>query len=280
MKLMEKAATWARRILAGKFRESNPLLNDKYVSGPPSAQQAVNLFAGSWASRLPIRGVRSGTVPLFEDDRIRWMLERSGGIAGFNVLELGPLEGGHTTMMEQAGAASIHAIDANTLAYLKCLIVKDLLGLKSAHFELGDFDAYLASNTSRYDLVVACGVLYHLMDPLRTLLNITRSTDRIFIWSHFFDDTAMPASDPRRAWLTGESSRQEIDGEALTYHHRTYGDTKHPIGFCGGMLSKSVWLDKNEVIALLRRRGFAAEAALETPDHPHGPAACIYAERS
>jgi len=51
--------------------------------------------------------------------------------------------------------SSVHAIDANTLAYLKCLTVKDLLGLEACQFELGDFDAYLAETQQRYDLIRA-----------------------------------------------------------------------------------------------------------------------------
>lgn len=278
--IVELAATVGRRLLNLRAGGKDPLLNDRYVSAVPSAQQTVNLFAGAWASELPIEGVKSGTVSLFDDDRIKWLLERTGGAAGLDVLELGPLEGGHTTMIERAGAASIHAIDANTHAYLRCLMVKELLGLKAAHFELGDFDAFLDQCTSRYDLIVACGVLYHLVDPLRTLINMMRLSDRLFIWSHFFDEAAMPEGDPRRAWMTGETRRQSMDGETLTYRIRTYGGSRLPLAFCGGKMSKAVWLDKEEVLDLLRRRGYSVETAFVTPDHPHGPAACIYAERT
>src|ERR1700712_4866105 len=78
----------------------------------PTAQATVDLFAREWASRLPppLDGVRAGMVPLFEDDRIAWAIEAIGGVDGLSVLELGPLEGGHTFMLQRAGAASIVAI--------------------------------------------------------------------------------------------------------------------------------------------------------------------------
>lgn len=278
--LLEFAATVGRRIWNRGSRRRDPLLNERYVSKVPSAQQTVDLFGGSWASRLPIEGVRSGTVALFEDERIQWLLDRLGGAAGLDVLELGPLEGGHSTMLERAGAKRVHGIDANTLAYLKCLTVKELLALKATEFELGDFDAYLDTCQQRYDLIVACGVLYHLVDPLRTLLNMTRLSDRLFIWSHFFDPVAMPKSDPRHAWMTGEVRRHKIDGEELTYHYRSYGGTKHGLAFCGGKMSKAVWMEQDEVVHLLERKGFKVATAFVTPDHPHGPAACIFAERA
>ena len=52
-----------------------------------------------------------------------------GRLAGFGILELGPLEGAHTYRLEQLGAERILAIEANVEAYLKCLIVKEILGL-------------------------------------------------------------------------------------------------------------------------------------------------------
>ena len=81
-------------------------LNNSYVTGFPTPQQAVDIFRGEWS------------------------LAEIGGAKGKNVLELGPLEGGHTYMFHQAGAESIIAIEANTRAYLKCLIAKEIFGLE------------------------------------------------------------------------------------------------------------------------------------------------------
>lgn len=254
--------------------------NDAYVADAPSAQQTVDIFKGDWASALPLPGVVSGGAGLFEDGRIAWMLDRLGGVAGFDVLELGPLEGGHTTMLERAGARSIRAIEGNKASYLKCLVVQQLLGLEKARFELGDFDAVLATADQRYDLVVASGVLYHLADPLATLINMMRIADRIFIWSHFADADAMPPGDPRRRPMTGEVRVAEHGGERLTYHVRSYLGTHRLSAFCGGRESAAVWMESGEARALLERGGFAVEAGLAQPDHPAGPALCLLATRS
>src|SRR6188768_2522897 len=78
---------------------------DQYVREAPSAQNVVDLFAGEWSSALPPAiGATAGSIALFDDDRIRWILERAGGVDGQRVLELGPLEAGHTAMLEAAGA--------------------------------------------------------------------------------------------------------------------------------------------------------------------------------
>ena len=56
-------------------------------------------------------GVRSGEFLLFEDPRLQRALAAIGGVAGKDVLELGPLEAGHTYMLEQAGGRHVMAAD-------------------------------------------------------------------------------------------------------------------------------------------------------------------------
>ena len=158
--------------------------NDTYVDQAPSTQQTVDVFKGDWASRLPVDGVVSGTAELFADSRIDWLVETLGGVKDLSVFELGPLEGGHSWMLEQAGAASVTAVEGNKAGYLKCLLVQKLLGMKRVDFVLGDFDRVLAATTERYDLLVASGVLYHLADPLATLQNMMRPAEaESMLWS-------------------------------------------------------------------------------------------------
>ena len=254
-------------------------VNNNYVTEAPSLQNTVNLFAGTWASLIPGEGLVTGTAGLFEDGRIDWLVENRGRFDGQTVLELGPLEAGHSYMLEKAGAASVTAIEANTIAYMKCLIVKEILGLERVKFLLGDFDKYLALDNPKVDFLLASGVLYHMPDPLVTLTNMMRNSDEILIWSHFFDDAAMPAEDPRRAAFTGETKIRELDGDTLTYHIRSYGGSNHHGSFSGGIMSESVWMEKHEVVLLLQKHGYQVTLYMEHDGHPNGPAACLYAKR-
>ena len=253
--------------------------NATYVDQPPSPQQTVDVFKGEWASRLPIPGVVSGKAPLFEDTRIHWLLDELGGVDGIKALELGPLEGGHSWMLEQAGAARVVAVEGNKAGFLKCLLVQRLLGMPNVEFVLGDFDRVLATGERRYDLLVASGVLYHLADPLRTLQAMMRTSDRIFIWSHFADADAMPPGDRRRRPMTGQVRIAEHDGDRLTYHIRSYLGTHRISAFCGGRESAAVWMESAEVIALLERHGYHVTRGPVEPDHPAGPALCLLATR-
>lgn len=272
---------FARSFVNGDRRRGQAAwrANDAFVHDAPSPAQTVGLFAGEWASELPIPGAPGGSVNLFDDPRIHWLVDRLGGVGGMDVLELGPLEAGHTTMLSRAGAASVLAIEANKSAYLRCLIVKELLGLPNARFELGDFDAYLAGADRRFDLLLASGVLYHMADPLRTLLDMVKLSDRIFVWSHFVDRAAMPPGDRRWRPMTGEVTKRKLDGHELTYHVRSYRGTEAKSGFCGGTMSRSIWMEKDEVLRFFRDKGYDVETAFEEPASPAGPALCMLAQR-
>lgn len=247
-------------------------INDNYVDAFPTHQQAIDLFQGDWASAIPQTGIDAGSVPLFEDGRINWLVDRLGGLRGFDVLELGPLEGGHTHMLLKAQASKVVAIEANTRAFLRCLIIKNIFEMNGAQFFLGNFDKYLETCERRYDLLVASGVLYHLSDPIITLKHMCRCSKRIFVWSHFFDEASMPAGDSRRNAFTGDSFYRNEGEDGLTYYARTYGDSQLPSKFCGGIASGSIWLDKNEVVEFFEKKGFSVEVCFEHPDHPNGPA--------
>lgn len=118
---------------------------DEYVMSEPSDQNALDIFQGEWSSKLPSQAgeLRAGQISLFEDGRILWAEKKVGGFEGCKIIELGPLEAGHTYMLEKRAANSILAIEANTRAYLKCLIVKEILNLERSRFLPGDFVKYL-----------------------------------------------------------------------------------------------------------------------------------------
>src|SRR5262249_23696034 len=98
---------------------------ERYAPGAPSPQQSLDIFRGEWSSVLPAPfcACEAGRVPAFGDPRLKWGVERLGGVTDRRVIELGPLEGGHTWMLEQLGAAEVVAIEASDRAFLKCLLV-------------------------------------------------------------------------------------------------------------------------------------------------------------
>lgn len=254
---------------------------DQYVRSAPSAQNAVDVFAGEWSSVLPTRlGVQAGIVPLFEDPRITWVIDHVGGVDGFRVLELGPLEAGHTAMLHDAGA-SVVAIESNTRAFLKCLVVKELLDLQRSHFLLGDFVPYLQDTAERFELLLASGVLYHSPDPLGLLEAIGRVADRVAIWTHYYEPTVVNADPTKLRMFVPEPEVVTWRDRQVTLHRRNYLESLQWTGFCGGPETSALWMERDDLLAVLGDLGFA-EITLQYDDHtnPNGASIMLCADRA
>lgn len=254
---------------------------DSYVKTEPRPQNALDIFAQEWSSAMPAESglvAHPGTAGLFADPRIDWADARLG-FAGRTILELGPLEAGHSFMMQQRGAASVTAIESNTRAYLKCLIVKEVFQLDRVRFLLGDFNAYLADHPPRTDICVASGVLYHCIDPLKTLVALTRIADRLFLWTHYWDKDVILANSglvnffDEPQWVT-------VDGKKFPSAIKRYKQALEWTGFCGGTSDYARWLSRDAILHSIATAGFSQiDIAFDDPLHPNGPAFAVCAIR-
>jgi hypothetical protein len=241
----------------------------KFELRPPSVQNAIDIFAGKWASDLaPVCSVTgTGNADLFRDPRAQMAadaLGRQGRLDGFRVLELGPLEAAHTCLLERLGAAEIIAVEANTEAFLKCLIVKEALGLANARFLCGDIVGYLGACDRRFDLIFCSGVLYHMSDPIELIRLIAEHTDRCFVWTHYF---SYEPSNDRMPRTARSVSRYGFD---TTYHELTYPDMESG-RFWGGNRPVQAWMEKDAILTAFAHFGLAQHAILdEAHDHPAG----------
>ncbi|HZP67921.1 MAG TPA: class I SAM-dependent methyltransferase [Rudaea sp.] len=252
-----------------------------YVMKAPADQNVMDLFDGEWSSKLPEDlglVTRPGFAKLFEDARVIWAERQLGGFANANVLELGPLECGHTFMLQQRGARSITSIEANSRAFLKCLCVKHLLGLERANLLLGDFVAFLRDNKTKFDLVFASGVLYHMQQPMELLDLICKSADRLFIWTHYYDEQSV-ASNSELAKKFSEPQIGEYEGFEYRFAQQAYNAALDWSGFCGGPESHSRWLSRRTILDFLAFRGFDVSIGFEQTDQPNGPAFALSAKR-
>lgn len=257
-------------------------MTDEYETGVPSPQLALDLYAGEWASHLPagLSQYTAGQTPLFEDARLLWGIDRLGGVEGADVLELGPLEGGHTWQLEQRGAVRITAIEANRRAFLKCLVMKEVVGTTRARFLLGDFMAFLrASPDARFDVGIASGVLYHMPEPVELLARLARACDRLFIWTQYYDRASVGRR-PALAARFGQPEQRTYDGFAHTLHPHWYQAARFTPGFCGSGETHPRWMTRDDIVAALQRFGHQqVEIGLEELDHPNGPAMALVSMR-
>jgi hypothetical protein len=266
--------------------DSAPNVLNAYSTELPSPQTAIDIFAGEWASHFPapLDGVTAGSAPLFEIEHVPWGIHLLGGVQGQRVFEFGPLEGGHTFILDRMGAREVVAVEANTRAYLKCLISKELLGMPSAHFLCGDALRYLESELARgagkFDLCLASGILYHFRDPVGALDLMTRSSDRLLLWTHYFDDEIVRSRSDLAAKFTS-FVKTDYQGFRHTLYRQEYQQALQFKGFCGGSAHYSAWMTRSEILGALDYFGFEVVGIdFEEQDHKgNGPCFCLAARR-
>ena len=248
----------------------------KFHDRRPGPQAALDIFKDRWSSSLPddVAGpLVAGEAPLFTLDHRPWQAAQAfgggtGRLDSFKVLELGPLEGGHTWKLESFGA-EVTAIEGNAEAYLKCLIVKEVLGMR-AKFLLGDFVRYLRETDAAWDLIFASGVLYHMVRPLELIELICRSSSRAFLWTHFYDADRCSGFVSEAVTYAGVSAPHFAKG---------YGDQTHG-KFWGGLADRACWLTRDDILAAFRAFGHTKVEVLETNlEHPHGPCFTVATSR-
>ncbi|KQC11275.1 MAG: hypothetical protein APR54_02840 [Candidatus Cloacimonas sp. SDB] len=255
---------------------------DHYVKSVPNPQNALDIFKGEWASKFPkpYDYLEAGSSQLFEDPRIPWAVLQFGGVNGKTILELGPLEGGHTYMLECLDAASILSIESNTRAYLKCLVVKEILGLKRAHFMCGDFVEYLKNTNNKFDVVIASGVLYHMKNPVELIALLSKVTDKMFIWTHYYDQVIISHSSLIPDNKFGDCIPFSYCGFQHKLYRYEYDKALNWMGFCGGNDVFSNWMTRDDIIACCDYFGFDdIRVGFDDPQHPNGPAFALSAIR-
>lgn len=253
-----------------------------YNQEKPHPQQMIDLFEGEWMSSFPppfekLKG--GGIYPLFEDYRLGWGLESLGGAENKSVLELGPLEGGHSYMLQNAGASSILAIEANPRAYLKCLLVQQMMKLDKVNFLFGDFNAYLRSVPETFDLCVASGVLYHMKNPVELLALIAQKCQKLYLWTQYYDSKICNSRSLRLKFLSPYQG--EVQGFRHTLYPFNYGASRFWSTFIGGPAKTSCWLSRQDILDALSFFGFKdIHINFEEVNPLHGPCFSLVAKKN
>jgi Methyltransferase domain len=247
--------------------------------GEPSATSAMQIYASSWKyeyDKLDIVEIRERAL---RDRRPNMVEETFGSLRGKTVLELGPADGYNTVALENLGA-NVRAVEGNVDAFLRCLILKNALKLQ-AEFWLGDFCKEVESGR-KYDILYASGVLYHLLDPVDFLAHAIKCSDKLFLWTHYFDERFVYGIEHERVGFADrKTSVRTVLGKSFTYHHKSY-DTNHVklLGYIGGLNSTCCWLSREDLFGALELVGYKVQHMVESAGSTSMmPAVSILAQR-
>ena len=258
-------------------------MDPAYARTAPRTQQTLDIFSGQWASKLPsvLGDTKAGAAGLFEDPRVDWAIGklRQFGFdpAQIDVLELGPLEGGHTYLLAKAGVRTVTAVEAHSGAYLKCLAVKELLGIERVSFLYGDALEFLRENGREFGLGFACGFLYHMTSPVEIIAQLARQCRALFLWTVGWDEEFVRRG-TKEAGGTGPSHLAEYGGFRHTLHRHDYGSVENYSTFWGGPASHAYRMELDEILAAVKFFGYTT-VSFERETTIYGSALKIFAHR-
>ena len=253
-------------------------IEDRLVLKNPSPQTALDIFKGTWISQLPghYANLEAGKTPLFDDPRVPDSEKFLGPIHNKRVLDLGPLEGGQAYVLEKMGARSIVSVEANSILYLKCLVVKEILGMTRTKFLCGDVVEYLKNTEDRFDMCVASGILYHMSDPVELLYLLSLKIDQLLIWTHYFDEmftyrNKLPSFKPPLI--------VHLHDNAYNYHRQEYGVGFETNVYCGGTYNYSNWMSRDGILIALTAFGYKEINIIQDGDSVNGPFVLLTASK-
>jgi hypothetical protein len=225
------------------------MLQDKFVRGIPCTQNAIDCFSGLWYSAFPQEfAITAGECNLFCDERLSWAFSHLQPNNDWDVLELGPLEGGHSYWLEkETNVKRITSIEANRLCWLRCLVTKEVVGLKKTQFLLGDFLEYLHNNKKKFDLALALGVLYHMEKPVDLLSLLFKSSENLLLWSQF------AGKEQIQTWKSVEVRYKDF---TTIGYVNDYGNGISKDEFIGGVSAHAIWLTEQGILDALKFVGY------------------------
>lgn len=202
-------------------------------------------------------------VPQSVPDPRILLMDRTFGLAGRSVLEIGCFEGVHTIGLIQC-RARVKAVDARVENVAKTIVRCALFGAQPEVYLWDAEQAVPAGLSLDADFAHHVGVLYHLHDPVNHLLRLApRISKGIMLDTHF-------------ANAEDATGRYVVDG--IEYPHRSYREFGRDDVF-SGMYPSSRWLLLEDLIAVLMRAGFRDVNVAEARIERNGPRALLFATK-
>ncbi|HAI70437.1 MAG TPA: hypothetical protein DCM38_13500 [Gammaproteobacteria bacterium] len=226
-----------------KQTKTNELIQQKLAA--PDALLLNQIKTMKWTSHnipLTLSETTLNNQPLIEHDprtrvikdNLYWLAGKGGSLAGLRLIDLGCLEGGLSFEMarEDMEVLGVEGWESN---YLKCQLIAEYFNLPHLRFAHLDVKKLNRSTYGLFDVVLCCGLLYHLDDPVRflkTLNEITHDTSILFL------DTHIAPSDDQLSSCFAKTALSDItsyQSEGKTYEGRWYKEYEP------GLISNHEW---------------------------------------
>lgn len=235
-----------------------------FIEEPPPIGDDV--IADEWISNVLHMANRNHRPPFLahrrtrfgDDQRLKYILIFLD-VREQRVLELGPLEGYHSVMLEKLGIRENVAIEGRADNVRKCLRVKELYGLFRTTFVNENLEELFEGRRQLpcqegFDLVFALGILYHMPDPAAALAWCRTQAPMLFLGTHYFEPTF------RGHYLRAQGSDTYVsNGRTYRFKWDQEGGLQHLIS---GMSPRSRVLYEPDLIRMLHDVGYSRVSVL------------------
>lgn len=207
---------------------------------------------GPWITRFEIDGRQyGGWYDGPADPRLDWFFGRFPRIS--TILELGALEGGHSTgMARRPHVERVVAIEGRQSNIVRARFAQQQTRSKKIEFILADLEQVDLSIWGKFDAVFCCGLLYHLPRPWELIERIGKASDRLFLSTHFVPDDQ------------AKIRRNGIPGLMVGEH-----GLRDPLS---GLSAQSFWPTLSGLERMLGASGYRVDPIFaEDRSHPNGP---------
>lgn len=162
------------------------------VLAAPDSKRIAELRTREWTGHnIPLSTTESTLgrhITLISDDErtmtikrvVRQLMPRDRRL---RVADMGALEGGLSFEMAREGH-DVTGIEGRRANYEKADLIRSYFGLDNLHFEHRDVKTLSASTHEPWDVIICCGLLYHLDNPfafLETLATLVRPGGMLFL---------------------------------------------------------------------------------------------------
>jgi hypothetical protein len=181
-----------------------------------------------------------------EDERLKYITYFLD-VRNQRVLEIGPLEGHHSVILEKMGVRENIAIESRVDNLQKCQRVKEKYGLEHTHFLQYDLERLyrkecVPSFSGNFDLVFCIGVLYHLPDPGLGLEWMRSQSNTLFLATHYYEGDPTQLAD------------YSYDGKSYRGYEIAEGGVADVLS---GMSPTSLLLPEDDLLRLIFHVGYS-----------------------
>ena len=195
------------------------------------------------------------------DHRILLMNERFN-LSDKHVLEFGCFEGIHTIGLSMY-AKKVTAIDARIENVVKTMVRCAFFGFRPTIFRCNVEEAMPDAVLVDADVACHIGVLYHLKDPVRHLLELSSCIrDGVLLDTHY---------------ATEEEAQKAYEVNGKVYRYKEYRERNSSV--FAGVYDHAKWLRLPDIVQLLSNSDFKSVEVVETRKERNGDRALLLAER-